>query len=368
MKLNTHQVLALVLALGSTTTFASNDNATEQFNLTYKNYLQAVEDNQVENKIKYAKHAYLLGQQVYGPQSLNTANLALNYALALPEVKSQTSNLTLLKEKYALFTAILPIYTNQYGEQGLELFDVYIGLAKSTQSASESSALFEQALGLLPENSKLLADNYFEASMHLFNHFQTKKYQKARTYAYKADEIYQQILAENTFERAKSNYLIGMIAQGMRKKNEAIKRFNDVVDVFDKHLDFDHPFELAAHSRLIGLYENKGESEEATKHCLAIAKMIPWKEQQEQTPLYRINPNYPKSMVRKGKEGFAQLEFDITPAGFVENIKVLDATAQSFADESIKVLKQWRYAPKFENGLAVKATTKVQMDFKLSRG
>ena len=368
MKSNAYHIIALALSMTCATTFANNNDTTEQFNQAYKRYQLAVTENQIGNKVKYAKQAYLLGQQIYGEQSLNTANLALNYALALPEVKSQFSDKPLLQEKYALYTTILPIYTTQYGEQGLELIDIYIGLAKSTQSASESAALFEKALSLIPNKSKLLADNYFEASMHLFNHFPSNKYQKARTYAYKADEIYQQILPENTFERAKSNYLIGMIAQGMRKKNEAIKRFNEVVDVFDKHLDFDHPFELAAHSRLIGLYENKGESEEATKHCLAIAKMVPWKEQQEQTPLHRVNPNYPKSMARRGKEGFAQLEFDITPSGFVENIKVLDATAQSFADESIKVLKKWRYAPKFENGLAVKATATVQMDFKLSLG
>ena len=324
--------------------------------------------DQIENKIKYAKQAYLLGQQIYGEQSLNTANLALNYALALPDANSQISHKPLLKEKYALYTAILPIYTAQYGEQGLELLDVYIGLAKSTQSASESSAYFEHAISLAPKKSKLLADNYFEASMHLFNHFQTKKYQKARTYAYKADEIYQQILAENTFERAKSNYLIGMIAQGMRKKNEAIKRFNEVVDVFDKHLDFDHPFELAAHSRLIDLYEDQGKSEEATKHCIAIAKMVPWKDELEQTPLHRTNPDYPISMAKRGKDGFAQLEFDITPAGFVDNIRVLDKSNEVFAKESIKALKKWRYAPKFENGQAITATAQVQIDFQLSRG
>ncbi|MBE0363824.1 hypothetical protein PULV_a1321 [Pseudoalteromonas ulvae UL12] len=368
MKLNTYCLVALALSLASTTTLANNDSTTEQFKQAYKNYQQAVTNNQIDNKIKYAEQAYLIGQQLYGEQALNTANLALNYALSLPEAKSQISNKPLLEQKYALYKTILSIYSNHYEEEAIELVDVYFGLAKSTSSASESDDYFEHGLTLLPKKSKLLADSYSEASMHLFNHHQFEKYKVARKYAYEADELYRELLPENSFERAKSNYLIGMIAQGMRKKNEAIKRFNEVVDVFDKHLDFDHPFELAAHSRLIDLYEDQGKSEEATKHCIAIAKMVPWKDELEQTPLHRTNPDYPISMVKRGKDGFAQLEFDITPAGFVDNIRVLDKSNEAFAKESIKALKKWRYAPKFENGQAITATAQVQIDFQLSRG
>lgn len=60
------------------------------------------------------------------------------------------------------------------------------------------------------------------------------------------------------------------------------------------------------------------------------------------------------------------MEFDITQSGFVENIKVLKSEGGSaFEREAVKAMEKWRYAPKFENGQAVVASAKVQLDFKI---
>ena len=36
-----------------------------------------------------------------------------------------------------------------------------------------------------------------------------------------------------------------------------------------------------------------------------------------------------------------------------------------FEKEALKAIEKWRYAPKFEDGRAVLAKTKVQLDFKI---
>jgi TonB family protein len=98
--------------------------------------------------------------------------------------------------------------------------------------------------------------------------------------------------------------------------------------------------------------------------------MIPWQQNLDPMPLYRLEPKYPIDLAKRKKEGWAKMSFTIDEMGFVTDIQVLDVVngGRNFGKESVKVLKKWRYAPKFENGQAVAATDMtVQMDFKLGK-
>jgi len=92
--------------------------------------------------------------------------------------------------------------------------------------------------------------------------------------------------------------------------------------------------------------------------------MTPWQEDIKPQPLFRLPPKYPTKMARNRKEGWVLLSFDISAYGFVENIAVLESSHRGFEEVSKEALERWRYAPKFEDGQAVKAEDmRVQLDY-----
>jgi TonB family protein len=75
-------------------------------------------------------------------------------------------------------------------------------------------------------------------------------------------------------------------------------------------------------------------------------------------PIVRPNPDYPTRALEQGVKGWVQLEFDVTDLGTVENVRVVDSTAEVFERNAIAAVQRWRYVPKFENGLPVRASGK----------
>ena len=87
----------------------------------------------------------------------------------------------------------------------------------------------------------------------------------------------------------------------------------------------------------------------------------------EVTPIFRIQPIYPRRAALRNIEGFVILQFDITSAGLTDNIRVIQASPpQIFNSSAIQALKKWKYKAKIENGKAVRQNNlKVQLDFNL---
>ena len=73
-------------------------------------------------------------------------------------------------------------------------------------------------------------------------------------------------------------------------------------------------------------------------------------------PLVRVNPDYPQAALRRGREGWVQMEFDITDMGTVANARVVDSSDAMFDEAALASLRRWRYAPKFIDGLPVLRT------------
>ena len=84
-------------------------------------------------------------------------------------------------------------------------------------------------------------------------------------------------------------------------------------------------------------------------------------------PLIRIEPQYPRKAAMQGIEGWVILQFNITPAGTVRDVQVLDSKPPRIFDRAaVKALLKWKYRPKVEEGKPVEQKgEKVQLDFKL---
>jgi len=338
------------LSLSSIGAFASD------FSQSYTAYKQAVAEKDNELALKYAGQAYELGSVEFGPQSLDTATLALNYASAL-EVQEQKELAN------SLYLLALESYQSKYGDEAIEVLDPLIGAAQTSSDPKVAKSMFEDAIDISSdaENRILHADTLSAAFATLSK---TRLYNKRiRNYALDAYEIYNEELPQDSLARVKAAYIAGSIHFVEKKNSRAIPLLNEVVQQFSA-LSYTHPYELKAHAFLVELYEREGLSDKSTEHCIAIGSMRPWLDAQEQMPLYRRPPDYPLSYAKRRKSGWAEVSFIVDEFGFVKQPKLLDSKGGSkFSDESIKALKQWRYAPKFVDGAPIAAETRVRMEF-----
>lgn len=359
----------LVVALSTSMLMASPLSASE-FSDAYKAYKAAVVAKNNADIEQYALQAYQLGKQKFAADSLDVAMLALNAGDAsiqnMPAntyTEENKAKADALKEQaFALYKVALDNYKKEYGDDAVELIDPLMGLADSS-SKKDAREYLNDALDIAEdsENPMLLADTqkaYFEMLSN--SQYYTRK---VRDYMLDAYQTYQQLLPESSMKRVLAAYTVGSIEYAEKHYDKAETALLYVIEQFEA-LDFDHPYELAAHAKLVELYELQGESDKSTQHCIAIGSMQPWSPEQEQTPLYRVAPDYPISYVKRRKEGSTQISFTVDEMGFVVDPVIIDSKGGSaFNKTSLEALKKWRYAPKFVDGKAVAAKSRVQLDY-----
>jgi protein TonB len=87
-------------------------------------------------------------------------------------------------------------------------------------------------------------------------------------------------------------------------------------------------------------------------------------------PLVRVDPEYPPRARQQGLEGYVDVEFTISPAGTVQDPRVLAAQpAFVFDRAALAAIRRWRYNPKVENGVPVpRQGVQVRLRFELKGG
>jgi TonB family protein len=70
-------------------------------------------------------------------------------------------------------------------------------------------------------------------------------------------------------------------------------------------------------------------------------------------PLVRRPPDYPPDALRQRLGGDVQLKFDVTAAGFVENVSVVKSSDAQFEEPAVRALSTWRYLPRIVAGKRV---------------
>ena len=335
------------------------------FSQAYSDYQQALESNDSQLVVTTAKRAYELGKIKFQENSDSTAALLMNYGSALKEQKY--NSIKQGKKQYAeahkVYKQALSIYQKLQPTVPTDIIDAQLKLAETAKNKSSAYDYVEDAIDTAGDSKLLVAKVKLEAFRSLSNKYYSKKLGRL---AKEALTTIEDELPSNSIDRVKATYDVARIYEAEKKFTKAAQLFEEVVTQFDV-LNYSHPHKLAAHARLVQIYEKQGESEQSTAHCLAIGKMKPWDDSvQEQTPLYRAMPKFPQSAVTRGKSGSATMEFTVDEYGFVKDIEVLASEGgRRFEKASIKAIEKWRYAPKFVDGKAVKAKTKIRLDYML---
>ncbi|MEL4430127.1 energy transducer TonB [Shewanella mangrovisoli] len=352
------------LALNTSLPLNASENTFSQAYSDYQAALKQGDDAQIEAS---AKRAFELGEAQYAKDSVDLANLAMNWAGALKKVAMpnlfEGDNAAKTAKAYELYQLALSNYKKHYGEHAAELIDPLLGAAETSPKLTVAKELFENAIEIAEKtaNKKLLADVKIATFDRLTN---TGLYTaQVRDYAFEAYKTYKEILPENALDRVKATYIVGAVEYAEKHDDKAIPLLLEVVKQFEA-LKFSHPYALSAHAYLVELYERQGKREESTAHCIAIGKMRPWADTQEQQPLFRTTPKYPKSYLIQGKSGYVTLNFTVDEMGFVKKPEVLESKGGVLFEKStLKMIEEWRYAPKFEHGKPVPAQTTVRIDY-----
>ncbi|WP_372872323.1 TonB family protein [Shewanella sp.] len=358
----TWKLAPLLLALSAVTPISIAD----EFSDVYQSYEQAVKEGNNADAILYAEKAYLLGEAKFGRDSLDYANLGLNFALALGRDRKGQYE---LRNQQAMEVAKVSLvsYESHFGKGALEIIKplMVIGDASTDNKLAHDS--YHRALTLAEDsdNKELLA----QTRLNAFKRLSTTEYYTTELYRGMINSFayFDANLPASSDLRLEAAFWLAKAYLGNKKYDKAEPLFLEVVKQY-KAKDYSHPYALAAHSRLVTIYEGQGESDRATEHCIAIGSMRPWDENQEQTPLFRKAPKYPESLAKRGRSGWVQISFTIDEMGIVRDPKLLDSKGgKGFEKASLEALSAWRYAPKFEDGKPVKAESTVRLDFEVER-
>ncbi|QXN25521.1 energy transducer TonB [Shewanella putrefaciens] len=352
------------LALSTSLPLNASENTFSQAYSDYQTALKQGDDAQIEAS---AKRAFELGEAQYAKDSVDLANLAMNWAGAIEKQVAPypfvEDNLPQTAKAHELYQLALTNYKVHYGKEALELIDPLLGAAQTAVEAkyAKSDLLDAITIAEKSDKKKLIADVKMAAFNRLSN---TELYTRSvRSYAFEAYETYKEILPENALDRVKATYIVGAVEYAEKHDDKAIPLLLEVVKQFEA-LNYSHPYALSAHAYLVELFERQGKREESTAHCIAIGKMRPWADTQEQQPLFRTTPKYPKSYLIQRKSGYVTLNFTVDEMGFVKNPEVLESKGGVLFEKStLKMIEEWRYAPKFEHGKPVPAQTTVRIDY-----
>lgn len=346
--------------------------AEQGFSSAYKAYQDAVAANDHQAQLTTARAAFEAGKTKFGESHINTANLAMNYARAIG-LNQYVDGITPTDAEYPgeieLLQFAVSVYEQEYGENDPQLIEPLLALAKSLQahkSEPEIRTAVVRAIKLAGDEPVLIqARVKYDAAVILQKTVDYKSL--AKRYMFDAYDLYLEHAPQNSLDRNLTAFHIAKYHMAERRLSKAEDLLLGVIKEFQA-LDHSSQVELSAHAFLVEIYERQGEREAATEHCLAIGSMKPWSGAQEETPLFRTAPEYPKSAAQRGKDGMVRMQLIVDKMGFVKEPEILlSKGGKSFERSALETIKKWRYAPRFENGEPVDAVTTVQMDYRIHR-
>lgn len=329
--------------------FAAEPAQMEAFRTAYGKYQEYIENDELEKALPEARNAYELGKAVFGDDHQNIASLAYNYGLSLLDNGEKQDAKRLLKET-------LKRYEKLYGRNSYELVPVLMDLGKVNIRIfrqDRSAKYFNRALQLTEQQygevSVERARQLLDIGVIILNEDQNPK---ARRYLEPAYETYRQTLGDDDPETGYAAMQLARLEFASRKYHEAKGYLLAALQTFEDPERPDTTLELSTHAYLVSVYEELGESENATRHCIAIGRMSPYDENQDYQPIFREEPNFPYTAKLSGKQGSVDLQFTVDREGIVRNPEVVDGSSL-FIGASLKAVKKWRYAPRFVDGKAV---------------
>ena len=337
---------ALVTGLVLAHTAVADPNA--EFTAAFTAYHDAMEASHYVEAVAHAEKARELGEEIYDDAKV-TATLAFNhgYALAMLGVNRQATRV--LKETRKLMR-------RAYGPDSPQLFRVemvLLNVVPEDEARGQLTRVMKLASRHLAEDGESMAELKLNSGMR---HWWDRR---APDLLNEAAETFERL--GKTDREARAKFWIGKIHLERNRFRDSIESMTPVVEL----LPDDDSIALMARAHMVEAYEELGESDRATEHCLAIGQTVPWTGTAEYQPLFKRVPAYPRSALVRNTEGYVLVEFAVDEMGFVRDPVVIDSKAVAapgsdrlgvvgdFEIAAIEAARKFRYAPKFVDGQAV---------------
>ena len=317
-----------------------------EFTAAFEAYREAMDESEYGKAVEYAEKARQLGETVFPDDAKLRATLAWNHGFALSRTYSgNPATYPILKEARKLMS-------QAFGRDSEHLVRVEALLLNSAPDATARrhlTELLKLARRHYPEDSDLLA------GIKLMGGSQVWWDPRAKGLLGEAAETFGRL--GQTARQARAQFWIGKIQFGRDKFRDAAETMTRVVEL----LPADHPTALMARANLVEAYEEIGESERATEHCLAIGRTVPWTGTADYMPLFKAPPTYPRTALARKVEGYVLLEFTVDDMGFVRDPLILESKAgrgrasgevyrKDLEVAAVEAARKFRYAPKFVEG------------------
>lgn len=312
-------------------------DAEQDFKAAYSAYREAVAASRHGDALKHAVQARELGELLYPDDLEKTATLVFNHGVAL-------GLLTRHDEAYATLKRARKLMRQAFGEDAPEMLNVELALLDSAPLGSVRRVMHE-TLKLAAVHRAgdvgFIAGVKMKGALRLWGRDTTALLGEAA-------ELYQS-------EGDSQGYALAQFWIG--KKRLAGGSYRGVPEPMESAigaLPDGHQLALMAHAHLVEAYEQLGQSQDATAHCLAIGRTRRWTGNEDYHPLFKRPPSYPSDALRRLREGYVLLEFTVDEMGFVRNPKIVESKGgKVFHGPALEAVKRFRYAPRFVDGKAV---------------
>ncbi len=266
-----------------------------------------------------------------------------------------------------ILTEALEIYESEYGKSSTEIIQPLMLLGNATARWGKPlrpKRYYKRALTIAKKKLSVEqhADLLQSTGKYLLQYSQSSH---ALQYLKEAHRAFKSLYGEDDLRTAIAALRVSQyyVAAGEPRKAEPLLK--QLLDVLESDSNYRNQ-RLMALSLMVGVYEKLGASEKATPYCQAIGKITPWSDTQDYLPIYKKAPEYPRSAVSSGSEGYVIVEYTVDENGFVQSPSIVESTgSKSFHDVSIEAAKGFRYAPAYKNGEAV-AMPRVRNKFSFS--
>lgn len=346
------RTFAICTALALTVPGMADPNA--EFAAAFTAYRETMEASRYLEAVAHAEKAREVGEEIYADDAKVIATLAYNHGYALAMLGASRPAYRVLKEARKLMS-------RAYGPDSVQVFRVEMSMlntvSPNTVAQGEAKGQLTRVLKMArrhhAEDSELMAELKLNGGMRVWWDG------RAPDLLNEAAETFGRL--GKTDREARAKFWIGKIHLERNQFRDSIESMTPVVEL----LPDDDSVALMARAHMVEAYEELGESDRATEHCLAIGQTVPWTGTAEYQPLFKRVPTYPRRALVRNTEGYVLLEFVVDEMGFVRNPVVIESKAmptpagtdlgvvQGFETAAIEAARKFRYAPKFVDGQAV---------------
>ncbi|HET8816689.1 MAG TPA: TonB family protein [Pseudidiomarina sp.] len=333
------------------------------FEVAYRDYQALLNaDSSPRHDLSIAAlHAFETGKAYFGEDSLNTANLAINF------LKTATHPAKHHENSRAIGELVLDVYESQVDKTDARWLDAYIAAMSVPFSMAKKRRLRDDYLDFIEPLQEVNPELYALTLVDGVKSWNNDKFDLAEIIEPRLANLKQKLPESNPGVLQLELYL-GNFYMNTRSYDNAIESYHRVINSDLDDTAASQRAVLLSHAALVQLYEQDGKSELATEHCLAIGSMQPWRPNQKPEPLFRVSAAYPVAYALERMSGSVALRFDIDTSGFVTNLRTVDAedVPRLFVKSAKEAVQRWRYAPKFEDGKPVVAKDQmVQIDYSI---